>query len=211
MREYEDRLLQLARLGGHGYASGRKLSDLEVLSVLQHHGAATRLADFTDNAFIALWFAATANHDRYGIVFGVEFDNAWRIGRDEYPQGSFLDLLDAAEGRMTYWKPAALSPRMPAQSAFMLWSEVQGRTWSSLGTQAAIEPDIPRVSELSSEFSAIAVSPDLKAYMKHRWQETLGYSQASMFPDLDGFANAHGAAQELPWDFSLRRAKVARA
>jgi FRG domain len=53
MVEYETRLLQQARLAGHGYAGGRSLSDLELMGLLQHHGAATRLLDFTENAFIA--------------------------------------------------------------------------------------------------------------------------------------------------------------
>lgn len=201
LRDYEERLLQITRLAGHGFAGGRTLSDLEVLGVLQHHGAATRLTDFTENAFIALWFAASARPKDYGIVFGVDLDNVWRIDQEALLKSSFRALLDEAEGRMTYWKPSALSPRMPAQAAFLLWSEVQARDWSSLGTSAAVVPDVPSNSVLSDEFVGIAVSPALKAYMQRRWADTLGYGLVTMYPDFDGFANAHGHATELPWDF----------
>jgi hypothetical protein len=112
LRDYEDRLLQQARLAGHGYADGRRLSDLEVLGLLQHHGAATRLLDFTENAFIALWFACRQRLDRHGIVFGVALDDAWRIARDSFVDARFSSLLEEAEGRMTYWRPSALSPRI---------------------------------------------------------------------------------------------------
>ena len=90
---------------------------------------------------------------------------------------------------------------MPAQAGFLLWSGVQQRKWSSLGTLASIERDVARISELSDEFIGIAVSPELKTYMARRWREHLGYSEQSMFPDLDGFANAQGVGQPLAWDF----------
>ena len=32
-------------------------------------------------------------------------------------------------------------------------------------------------------------------------EELLGYTEQSMFPDFDGFANTHAPTQELPWDF----------
>jgi FRG domain len=201
VRDYEERLVQQARLAGHGHPQNRRLADLEVLGILQHHGAATRLLDFTQNAFIALWFACRSRHQEYGVVLAVALDDAWRISTEEYLEASFAALLDEAEGRMTYWRPSALSPRMPAQEAFFLWSEVQAKDWSSLGTAGAIERDIKSISELSSEFVAIAVSPELKERMKGRWKDLLGYSEQTMFPDLDGFANTHAATQELVWDF----------
>ena len=77
------------------------MSDLEVLGLLQHHGAATRLVDFTESAFAALWFACRQRHDRWGIVFGAVLDDAWRIGRDEHLQAPFAELLAGGEGRMT--------------------------------------------------------------------------------------------------------------
>lgn len=42
VRMYESQLLDNARLAGHGHVDGRRLNDLELLTVLQHHGAAPR-------------------------------------------------------------------------------------------------------------------------------------------------------------------------
>lgn len=47
VRGHDEQLLDKARLQGYGYQSGRRLGDLELLALLRHHGAATRLVDFT--------------------------------------------------------------------------------------------------------------------------------------------------------------------
>lgn len=49
MRNYEVELLRKARHKGYGYEEGRRLADFEVLAKLQHHGAATRLIDFSSD------------------------------------------------------------------------------------------------------------------------------------------------------------------
>jgi hypothetical protein len=124
MREYETRLLNVARLAGHGNV-GRDLSDLELLARLQHHGAATRLVDFTHNALIALWFACRAYPKDWGIVFGAKLDSAQRVTDESTLRKPLSDLSAEAGGRMMAWRPSALSPRIPAQAGFFLWSAVR--------------------------------------------------------------------------------------
>jgi hypothetical protein len=53
VRNYESRLLNQARMAGHDIHGGRELSDLELLSVLRHYGAATRLMDFSRSILVA--------------------------------------------------------------------------------------------------------------------------------------------------------------
>jgi hypothetical protein len=202
MREYEKRLLNVSRLAGHGHSNGPDLSDLELLAKLQHHDAATRLVDFSSNAFIALWFACRARPDTWGIVFGAQLEGARRVADEASLRTPMADLMESAKGEMMAWRPSALSPRIPAQAGFFLWSDVRaGCSWGSLGNSTWSSPEPPKTSALDERFAAIAVSPDLKLWMARRWSDVLGLSEQALFPDFDGFATANGATQPLDYTF----------
>jgi len=203
MAAYEHELLSVVRMAGHGLSEGRRLSDLELLARLQHHGAATRLVDFTANALIALWFAAQDPHhaNRWGVVFGACLATAREIRRDTELDAPMDEQLARAGGEMTFWHPSALSPRIPAQSGFFLWSEVREVCeWSSLGRTPDRAPRSDQPSQLDGQFIAIAISPRLKGQMRFMWDGNLGLNSKRMFPDFDGFSRANGA--EVPLDRS---------
>lgn len=204
--DYERRLIDQARLDGHGEINGRRRSDLEILALLQHHGAATRLIDFSLNSFIALWFACRADLAEYGIVVGFDLDAAKQVRRQE--------LLDApievhqAPG-FKFWWPWGLSPRMPAQAAVLAWSPVIGLSWGAGTFGYGPDDGAPDIgpadnrepSEVGPGTVAIAASPDLKADLIDRWGPVFGYSERSLFPDLDGFARFHAATRAFEDDF----------
>lgn len=197
---YEADLLNVVRLAGHGHVAGRRLSDLELLARLQHHGAATRLVDFTANALVALWFAAQdpRHANRWGVVFGAALDDTHQIRTDDQLQEPMADQLANADGSATAWHPSALSPRIPAQSGFFLWSEVRRNCdWTSLGANSNPNSQPEEISRLDDQFVAIAVSPRLKGQMAFMWDGNLGLSAERLFPDFDGFARANGADTPL--------------
>ena len=68
-------LIEDARRLGYDERDGKILSDLELLADLQHRGAATCLIDFTNSAFVALWFACqtSSEGEADGKVFAVRF------------------------------------------------------------------------------------------------------------------------------------------
>ena len=74
-REMTNRLLARARAEGHDIENHRKLSDLELLAKLQHHGAATCLIDFTSNPLVALWFSCQAPMGKSGKVIAFDGSN----------------------------------------------------------------------------------------------------------------------------------------
>ena len=79
---------------------GEPLTDIQMLSVLQHQGAATMLLDFTENPLVALWFACVDKPESDGKVFAVDIGNplAWTNGRKvEQP-------LDEDQG-LVYYEP----------------------------------------------------------------------------------------------------------
>ena len=55
----EERILRIFKRKGHHFLSGRPLpdDDFEWLALMQHHGAPTRLLDFTWSPYVAAFFA----------------------------------------------------------------------------------------------------------------------------------------------------------
>lgn len=186
IRDYEGRLLRQARGTEHGFHRGRRLTDLELLSVLRHYGAATRLMDLSRNVFVALWFACQASTDGYGLVVGVESNTAPRVDdrRLDRPIPHLLDELKPEEGEMFYvWEPRHLFERMRVQQSVFAFGSAVRRPWGS-------------APYLTSEMVLVAVPPGLKATVAHYGSERLlGYDGRSLFPDLAGFGEFHGAGQ----------------
>lgn len=200
VRLYEDDLLNRARLAGHGRAVGRDLHDLELLALLRHYGAATRIVDFTRNVWVALWFACREHVDRFGLVIGLDLQNAFEILDEKTLSKPYKELLDTAGTRLSVWAPSALSPRMPAQQGFFLWGVARFWSWGSIGEenpqQRLFKVD-PQTSGGVPWLRSIAVAPELKHELNLRWHSLFGYDQQALFPDVGGFAQANAATEEL--------------
>jgi FRG domain len=181
VRDYERRLLDAARLSGHGRADGRDLYDLELLALLRHHGAATRLLDFTRNVWVALWFACRESPDSLGLLVGLDISSAYEVSDLDTLACRLPDLLDRAGPRLSLWRPSALSPRMPAQQSFFLWGAAEPRPWGSIGRDLFEAGQIPlvKVEPLTSrgapDLACVAVPPELKRDLGLHWRSLFGY------------------------------------
>lgn len=71
---YEKNLLLQARHRGYAKKDGVHICDVELLAKLQHHGAATRLVDFSKNSLISLWFCVQSSYNKTGLLLGVHTD-----------------------------------------------------------------------------------------------------------------------------------------
>ncbi|MHB1570008.1 MAG: FRG domain-containing protein, partial [Solirubrobacteraceae bacterium] len=183
--DYETALVAHARLDGHGETAGRRRSDLEVLGLLQHHGAATRLLDFSLNCFIALWFACRADADDYGILVGLDLTCASEAFREEAVEAP----LSVHQGQgLHFWRPWGLSPRMPAQASVLVWSQVVRLGWGTVGYRDDEGPKAPNTQNGPSAIGpgtvSIAISPDLKRHLAAKWEPVFGYSERWLFPDI---------------------------
>jgi FRG domain len=87
---YETQLLYNARLAGHGHHEGRQLGDLELLAMLQHHGAATRLLDFTETSSLPPGSPVKLTLRGLGCYSG---STSVRHGRSTTPSGSGVVLM----------------------------------------------------------------------------------------------------------------------
>lgn len=87
--DYHKDLIRSARLLGWDRVSGGgKLSDPELLAILQHHGTATCLLDFTADFRIALWFACQEVGD---LEFVGKCGKESKHGVDEKARATYED------------------------------------------------------------------------------------------------------------------------
>ncbi|RZK35687.1 MAG: FRG domain-containing protein [Hymenobacter sp.] len=181
---YEEILLKHAKHKGFNYLDGHELSDLELLSRLQHHGAATRLVDFTRSALIALWFCISGEPNETGVLAGIHahFIGGYEGELDKRTYNDVINGLETIQHPMT-WEPPLVTPRIAAQHSQFVYSDVCDLPTGSL--------KLPKEEE-SRLF--IAVTPALKASLKAILSDVFDIRATTIFPDLDGFCLANGPA-----------------
>jgi hypothetical protein len=196
IRAVEKALIESARAAG----LGTDLGELELLALLQHQGAATRLLDCSRNAFVALWFTCRSEPEKDGVLIGFQLgENAVHLDTAALRHG-VDELLTTASGRFLWWQPRSLSARISAQQAAFVFGQVVDEPWGSirLGGGGVGLDEIGVVPGAA----VIFVSAQLKTVLNGTWEPMLGFSEESLFPDLAGFALANGVDKPFPADFT---------
>ena len=196
----ELQLLASARASGYG----RNLGDIELLAILQHHGAATRLLDVSSDPMVAMWFAVEnkffLNSD--GALFAIKISKAKGISGTT--KESWEDILEAMDSEVVgFYEPPGADERIKVQ---------RGRfVFSKLSENRPLELSLPIITEgwdrsRREEFfdhprgSGRPVTPSILVLkiprrLKHRLlrllENSYGYTSETMYPDLGGFAAAN--------------------
>ena len=146
---------------------GERMLDLQRLSILQHHGGATGLLDFTESPLAALWFACKDEPDEDGKVFILDIDdhqvavNGRKLSEE--------DLFSTEQ--VVYYEPdRSLSPRIVAQqSLFVICNP----------------PSVPDL-----HFRSVRIPKEIKGHLTE-YLKGLGLSEENLFRDVPGLARAN--------------------
>ena len=184
LKYHREALVNPARARGFDVEHGRRVSDLQLLSKLQHFHAATGLLDFTWSPLVALWFASQ-DPERDGQLFTVNTLNTVEVSlvpsNDEAQNvETIFSRADDASPRLLYWEPLLSGDAMPRvlrqRSVFII-----GR---------------PLIPEESAAITKIQIAKGDKVSLL-RDLECLDVSRSSLFQDIYGFAEAEGVKGSL--------------
>ena len=189
--EYHERLIETVRRKRWYMNSGKdEPSDLEILAILQHNGAATCLLDFTTRFDTALWFACRGKDEKDGTVFVVGISHYDPMPReitaqeiqDKKPIADILKSCVTAKTspvpQFSHWDPEVLMGRMLSQNSQFLFGP----------------RDIPKGGFLESIKIEGKHSKDLLEELKRQQ----GLRSDTIFADIHGFADANARDIPLP-------------
>lgn len=122
---YEEYLLNQATHQGYRFENEKELSDFELLSKLQHHGASTRLIDCSRNLLVALWFCCSTELEKTGLIFGLHTDHILGSERSNELR-KYREVCKELEKSKhpQSWQPPIVTKRIASQSAHFLSSKV---------------------------------------------------------------------------------------
>lgn len=172
-----EEMIKDARAQGHDYKDGKHLFDLDLLAELQHYGAATCLIDFTYDAMVALWFACQPSSERYvnGKVVAVDLHQSHKVSDTEADKniGCFFGQNAKDGSQLYHWQPKYQNNRIIAQRSIFIFG--------SFTIKSVAEYIIPKED---------------KSRILYSLESTLGKTEASLFPDFDGFATQRSHDKE---------------
>jgi hypothetical protein len=212
-RIQEQRAIRIFRRKAHNYLSDvRALSDdLRCLGLMQHHGAPTRLLDFTKSPFVAAFFAlerAVSN----AAVFAVNTPALWtdravpisaphlvREMIDPRLAGNFEKFYLSDENPvMWFGEPAEMDQRLIAQAGTFVLPGLLRQSLDMILDQYTCSDELLR---------KIVLPPDLRdEAMRSLYR--MNITNASLFPDLEGLARSIALELEIVWPAQVMKAQV---
>ena len=162
---------------------------------MQHHGAPTRLLDFTWSPYVAAFFALERSTTQ-AAVWAV---NPKRLVNVTEKLNAFLDG-SLAGGAIGIGEPFVLNGRLIAQSGtFIVTREV--------GTP--IEDIVSDYDSPEDTLVKLQLSADLIRSAGMRTLFMMNITNATLFPDLDGLARSLAYELEFHWAHDPRKTPTA--
>ena len=202
-QEREARAIRIFRRKAHNYISDLRIlaDDLRCLALMQHHGAPTRLLDFTKSPFVAAFFALEdATED--AAVFALNTPNLWHAGPIKRPElvrdtidprinGNF-ETYFASNNHQVVWlgEPMEMDRRLLAQSGTFAMPGVVDRPVED------ILQGYPSPNALLKKL-ILPAKKIREECMRSLYR--MNITNATLFPDLDGLAKSIAFELEIIW------------
>ena len=202
LRKKEELMIERFRHRSLPFLSTRYESSLEALFIMQHYGIPTRLLDWSENAFVALWFAMTyadkaireLGQSPAAAAVWILDPVAWNRGALHsvgHTGGVFLpsdplltrryapssDDLTGADA-VALFGPHNSARIVAQRGVFTIAGALRTPMENTFAASSAYAPACLRKIEVPAE----AVSNLTNVLTR------IGFSESMMFPDLDGFA-----------------------
>lgn len=208
-RTVEGRIIREFRRAYHQFSVRLPSPDatLEWLSIMQHHGAPTRLLDFTYSVYVAAHFAL---EDAEGDCVVWAIDGPWALQRAEailraagkkQTARLFRTFMDDKEelGESLFMKRPYVAAAWPV-NPFRLNERLRVQQGAFFVQGDIARPFIENLSALASspsEHLIRLIIPDKlrKDALRNLW--SMDISRAALFPGLDGFAKSLGVNHSL--------------
>jgi hypothetical protein len=208
----EERAIRIFRRKAHNYLTEATVldDDLRCLALMQHHGAPTRLLDFTKSPFVAAFFALErAVTD--AAVFALNTPVLWTATPTKDPsltretidprgKGNFERYFLQNDNQIIWTgEPTEMDRRLVAQSGTVVVPGVLDKSLDEILDEYS--HDVPLIRKI------VLPRGIREEAMKALYR--MNITNATLFPDLDGLAKSIALELEVIWpgliDASERR------
>lgn len=166
----------------------RLYDETEILAEIQHRGGGSCLVDFSNNFLISLWFAVSGHNEDLGFLFCYDVNNdAFKTGNLSYLNklSSNKDIqtllrhtqktsmyLNSNRLKFWLWKPDNINGRIARQDSVFVFG-------------------LEKFKVKDRRVIVVPIPPQWKKPILKFLKVYLGIKAETIFPDIDGYANAH--------------------
>jgi hypothetical protein len=197
----EERILRIFKRKAHQFIDRPPEwdDDFQWLALMQHHGAPTRLIDFTWSPYVAAFFALERTISD-GVVWAL---NPARIDSSRNKRPARLDprvpgnlakyYLEGDRRLIWMGEPYTMNRRLIAQSG-------------TFGVPGVLDVPVEEILSDRDQESILAkfvlTNPVRDVGMRELYR--MNITDATLFPDLDGLARSMGYELEFHWGYNTR-------